>query len=213
MAAYDYDPIDGSPLFRDSDPPDIKVDPRAAAIYAAEVGNRIVGTTLYLNAYAYKREGLAGFDTTLGCSVVCRGGTWKRDVSFRVFSIVRGGMTDGTVFFQVPTEDATKDTEPAFTYAYNPGDGKLTLEAGVYLIHATSHPGAVVTGTTFMQLRAGTQGILDRKNPVLNADPVMSLSAQFRADGTEGLYIEMQKATGGSSNSSGTLRITRVSGL
>lgn len=181
-----------------------------------ERGNRFKGTTAERDTFTlagFAVEGHEWFDTTLGTLLTRRSGAWKRDVSFRIFSIVRGGMNDGTLYFQVPTEDTAKDTEPAFTYAYNAGDGKLTLEAGVYLLHATSHPGAVVSGTTFMQLRAGTQGVLDRKNPVLNADPVMSVNAQFRADGTEGLYIEMQKATGGSSSSSGSLRVTRVSGL
>ncbi|MGW9268319.1 hypothetical protein [Microbacterium sp. NPDC055599] len=61
MAANGYDPVDGSPLFSDSDAPDIKVDPRAVAIYAAEVGNRIVKANLAaLDAYPYKRKGLRG---------------------------------------------------------------------------------------------------------------------------------------------------------
>lgn len=61
MAVNGYDSTDGSPLFSDSDAPDIKVDPRAVAIYAAEVGNRIVKANYAaLDAYAYTRKGLRG---------------------------------------------------------------------------------------------------------------------------------------------------------
>lgn len=61
MAANGYDSTDGSPLFSDSDAPDIKVDPRAVAIYAAEVGNRIMKANIAgLEAYPFKRKGLAG---------------------------------------------------------------------------------------------------------------------------------------------------------
>ena len=62
MAANGFDPVDGSPLFSDTDAPDIKVDPRAAAEYAADVGNRIVRADLAaLDAYPYKRAGLKGY--------------------------------------------------------------------------------------------------------------------------------------------------------
>lgn len=65
MAVNNYDPVTGRPNFADSDPPDVKVDPGAAAKFAESVGNRIVGTTAELNAYAFRREGLEGYDTTL----------------------------------------------------------------------------------------------------------------------------------------------------
>jgi hypothetical protein len=213
MAKYGTNPVDGRPLFRDTDSPDIKLDPQQVADYAAEVGNRIVGTTAYLENYAFKRDGLAGYDTTRGCAVTYRGDTWRRDVSARFFTTARGGMTDGTPFFQVPVEDTGQDTEPAFTYTYSNTDGRVTLEAGVYLLHAKGHPGSVNTGTSFLQLRGTSQGVLDRKGPAISADPVMYVSALFRADGSEGLIVEIQKQTGGSSNGAGTLSIARIGGI
>lgn len=220
MAVNTYDAVTGRPVFSDNDPPDIKVDPGEAAKYAETVGTRIIGTTTTLGNYAYRRDGLAGYDTTRGCPVVYRGtkvaGAWTREVSFRTFSVSRGGMTDNQVFFQVPTEDTAKDTEPAFSYGYNAPDGKITPEAGVYLIHSRMHPGSAVTGSpTFLQLRSSVAGVgvLDRKTPARNDDPQMIVNALFRTDGTEGFYVEIQKVTAGSHNSSGFLNITKLTTL
>lgn len=78
MAANGYDPVDGSPLFSDTDAPDIKVDPRAAAIYAAGVGNRIVRANLAaLDAYAYKRAGLSGYALDTNRDYVHDGTGWR----------------------------------------------------------------------------------------------------------------------------------------
>ncbi|MDF2991465.1 MAG: hypothetical protein K0S37_1979 [Microbacterium sp.] len=151
-------------------------------------------------------------DTATRCERVA--GVWRRQgASFRQFTTARGGMTDGSPFFQVPVEDTEKDTDPAFAYTYSNADGRITLEAGVYEVHATGHPGSVATGTTFLQLRGTAQGVLDRKSPAVSADPVMSVSALFHANGAEGLIVEIQKQTGGSSNASGTLRIARIGGV
>lgn len=213
MAVDDgYDPVTGYPKFKDSGAPDVGLDPMEVARYAATVGNRIMGTTTYLNNYAYKREGLAGYDTTLGVPVVYRGGAWKRETSFRTFSLARSAMTDNSTFFQVPVEDTTKGTAAPFTYA-NGADGRINLEAGIYLLHAIVHPGGATTGTSFVQISATTQGLLGRGGVSINADPWMSCTALFRADGTEGIITFIQKVTGGASNGSGTLRITKLTNL
>lgn len=215
MAVGSYDPTTGRPIFPDSGAPDVGVDPTAVGIYAAEVGNRIMGTTAYLTNYAYRRDGLGGFDTTRGCPVIYRGtfatGTWKREVSFRTFNIARGGMTDGTAFFQVPTEDTAKDTEPAFTYSVSLE--KIKLEAGVYMVSVKAHPGAVTTGQSFVAIRGSVQGVVARGPVSLNADPWMTCAALFRADGTEDLIVDIQKTTGGSSNGSGVLNIAKIATL
>lgn len=78
MAANGYDPTDGSPLFSDSDAPDIKLDPRQAAIYAADVGNRIIRANLAgLDAYAYEREGLRGYALDTNSEYLHDGTGWK----------------------------------------------------------------------------------------------------------------------------------------
>lgn len=77
MAVNSYDPVNGSPLFSDSDAPDIKVDPRAAAIYAADVGNRIVRDNFAaLDAYSFKREGLRGYAKDTNREYVHDGSSW-----------------------------------------------------------------------------------------------------------------------------------------
>ncbi|MEV4737193.1 MULTISPECIES: hypothetical protein [unclassified Microbacterium] len=219
MAVDERDSVTGRPIFTDIGAPDTGVDPTEVGKYAAEVGNRIVGTTTYLENYAYRRDGLAGFDVTRGCPVIYRGtkttGSWKREVSFRTFGLARGGMTDGTPFFQVPTEDTAKDTEPAFTYTYNGANGQLTPEAGIYLLHVKAHPGGVVTGTTFVQIRGTTTatGLLARSGSSISADPWMACTALFRADGTEGFIVDIQKQTGGQSAGSGALSMTKLATL
>ena len=82
MAANGYDSVNGSPLFFDTDAPDIKVDPRAAAIYAADVGNRIVRANLAaLNAYAYKRAGLMGHALDTKKDYIHNGTGWRETIS------------------------------------------------------------------------------------------------------------------------------------
>lgn len=213
MAVGSYDATTGRPIFPDSGAPDVGVDPTEVGKYAAEVGTRILGTTTYLNGYAYKREGLAGYDTTRGCPVVYRSGNWVREVSFRTFNLARGGMTDGTAFFQVPTEDTAKDTEPAFTYSVSLE--KIKLEAGVYLVSVKAHPGSATTGQSFVAIKGSVQGVIPggRGAVALNADPWMTATATFRADGSEDLIIDIQKTTGNTSNGSGVLNITKLTTL
>lgn len=141
-------------------------------------------------------------------------GAWEATgTSFRHFTLSRAAMTDGTTFFQVPTEDTAKAAGPGFGYSYNGANGGLKLDSGVYVLTVRAHPGGVTTGTTFTQLRGTSQGVLARNAPAISADPWMTGSALFRADGTEELITDIQKSTGGSSNGSGFLSITRLRGL
>lgn len=78
MAVNTNDPTTGRPIFNDNDPPDIKVDPGAAASYAEEVGNRIVKADLAaLNLYAYKRAGLTGHALDTKTDYVHDGSGWR----------------------------------------------------------------------------------------------------------------------------------------
>ncbi|MEV4735569.1 MULTISPECIES: hypothetical protein [unclassified Microbacterium] len=179
-------------------------------------GNRFKGTTNERNAFTdagFAVEGQEWFDTTMGCLLIRRGTAWKREISFRTFTLARGGMTDNQTFFQVPTEDATKDTEPAFSYAYNGANGQITPEAGVYMLSVKAHPGGVATGTSFVQIRGTVQGLLGRGAFVIAADPWMSTSSLFRADGTEGFIVDIQKVTGSASAGSGALHMTKLTTL
>jgi len=180
-----------------------------------ERGNRFKGTTGERDAFTnagFAVEGHEWFDTTMGCLLIRRGSAWKRDVSFRTFTLARGGMTDNTAFFQVPTEDTAKDSEPAFLYSYDGASGKLTPEAGIYLLHAKGHPGSVATGASFIQIRSSATavGLLARASVSVNSDPWMACTALFRADGTEGFITEIQKVTGGAHGSFGILNVTKL---
>jgi hypothetical protein len=77
MAVNSYDPTTGRPIFIDTDPPDIKVDPTEAAKYAADVGNRIVRPNLAaLEAYEFKRAGLEGVAEDTGAVYGHNGSGW-----------------------------------------------------------------------------------------------------------------------------------------
>ncbi|KQQ65088.1 hypothetical protein [Microbacterium sp. Leaf320] len=181
-----------------------------------ERGNRFKGTTTQRDTFTtagFAVEGHEWFDTTMGCSLIRRGSSWKREISFRIFNLARGGMTDGSAFFQVPTEDTAKDTEPAFTYSVSLE--KIKLEAGIYLVSVKAHPGSATTGQSFVALRGSVQGVLPggRGAVALNADPWMTATATFRADGSEDLIVDIQKTTGNTSNGSGVLTITKLTTL
>lgn len=78
MAVNSYDPVTGRPIFLDTDAPDIKVDPSKAAEYAADVGNRIVrANKAALDAYPYKRAGLAGRALDTRIEYIHNGTTWE----------------------------------------------------------------------------------------------------------------------------------------
>lgn len=160
-------------------------------------------------------DGASAYSASSGNTFERTNGAWKRKVSFRTFNLARSTMTDGITFFQVPTEDTAKDTEPAFSYSYNGANGALTFEAGIYLLQVRAHAGGVTTGTSFVQIKGTVQGVLPggRGAVSINADPVMACSASFRADGSEGVIVDIQKVTGGSSDGSGVLNVIKISGL
>jgi len=88
MAVNRYDSTTGRPIFEDTDAPDIKVDPTEAAKYAAEVGNRVVRASLAgLNAYEYRRPGLAGHALDTGLEYVHDDSGW----------VLVGGLDTGYV--------------------------------------------------------------------------------------------------------------------
>jgi len=98
MAVNSYDPITGRPIFLDTDAPDIKVDPTAVGVYAADVGNVIVRADLAaLGEYPYKRKGLLGHALNTGILYSCDGSGWKPMVEpeLRPTSVV-GGTIDST---------------------------------------------------------------------------------------------------------------------
>lgn len=76
MAYSSLDPTTGAPEFADADAPDPAVNPSQVAAFAAQVGTRLIGTTAERTAYAYAREGLAWFDTTLEQPFVHNGSGW-----------------------------------------------------------------------------------------------------------------------------------------
>lgn len=124
MAVDTYDPITGRPIFLDGGAPDIAVDPTEVGKYAAEVGNRIVGTTAYRDGYPYKRKGLRAGDTTTNKEYEYTGEGW----------VVVGGPTL---------------TAPAPTMAANWSWGsgsKITRAGDVVTVHALLVRSSVIAG-------------------------------------------------------------------
>lgn len=77
MAVDGYDPITGAPQFSGGGAPDLAVDPTEVAKYAADVGNNIIRVNLAaLEAYEYKRKGLAGFALDTGTPYLHNGTGW-----------------------------------------------------------------------------------------------------------------------------------------
>lgn len=174
MAVNSYDPTTGRPIFVDTDAPDIKVDPTQAAVYAADVGNRIIRADLVaLDAYAYKREGLRGYALDSDIEYLCTGSGWS--ILLRPFSTYtttvtgltlgqvtvsakyeqRGKLIKGEVFVTRDTAGSptgsvtfTLPTTPANTSASrNIGAGSLYLQnnATVYTAHARYTGSNVIT--------------------------------------------------------------------
>lgn len=78
MAADSRDPITGAYIFSDTGAPDIGVDPTLVSAQANDVGTRIVRANLAaLDAYAYKRAGLAGHALDTGREYVHDGTGWR----------------------------------------------------------------------------------------------------------------------------------------
>ncbi|WP_336647516.1 hypothetical protein [Microbacterium sp. MMO-10] len=79
MVANSNDSVTGRPIFDANGAADTAGDPNAVATYAAEVGNRIVkANKAALDAYAYKRAGLAGFALDTKTEYVHNGSGWVR---------------------------------------------------------------------------------------------------------------------------------------
>lgn len=207
---------EGTPTFNNS--PQTVVDLTKLRDLVIERGNRFKGTTAQRNTFTtagYAAEGVVWYDTTLGVELIRRGGAWKRTQSFRSFTLARSSMNDATMFFQTMSEETAKASAAAFSYAYassGSDQGKITPEAGIYLVNARLHPGSAATGLTYVQIRS-TEASIARGLSVVNADPWAYGSAIFRGDGSIGFWVEMYKTTGTSSNGNGFLTIERLGDL
>lgn len=79
MAVDSYDPTTGAPQFSDGGAPDIGVDPTEVGKYAADVGNRVVRSSLAeLELYGFKRAGLAGYATDTNTEYRHDGTNWVK---------------------------------------------------------------------------------------------------------------------------------------
>lgn len=204
----------GSPTFNNT--PQTVADLTRLRDLVLQRGTRLIGTTTERNTFSnagYAVEGMRWYDTTMKAELIRIGADWKREVSYRIFNFTRAGMTDNQAFFQVPTEDTTKDTEPAFSYTLSLE--RIKLEPGIYLVSAKGHAGANTTGQSYIQIRGTAQGQLPGGiGPVSrNSDPWMACTATFRADGAEELAVDIYKQTGGSTTGTGVLTITKLTTL
>lgn len=99
MAIDDRDTVTGSLIFLDTGAPDTGVDPTEVSKQANDVGTRIIRPNLTaLEAYLYKRKGLAGLDESTMLPYVHDGSSWKPDRAFaetagRSYVNATGGVT------------------------------------------------------------------------------------------------------------------------
>lgn len=112
MAYSSLDPVTGAPQFADADAPDPAVNPTQVSDYAAQVGNRLVGTTAERTAYPYDREGLRWYDTTLNIEFVHDGTGWV------VASLQPLNATFTPTRFQHGRTNVTTDATGYFTVTF-----------------------------------------------------------------------------------------------
>lgn len=157
MAVNSYDPVDGHPIFVDSDAPDVKVDPTEAAKYAGKVGTRLIGTTSARTAYTFAREGLEWYDTDLDSVFLHTGSGWRlweRDwTSYTpTFSGFAGSVAAqykvdrGEVTVRIRVAITSMTSNPTFSLPINASDAVLEHQPGsATLIPAAGieYPGVV----------------------------------------------------------------------
>lgn len=166
MAANGYDPVDGSPLFSDSDAPDIKVDPRAAAIYAAEVGNRIMKVNLAgLEAYPFKRKGLAGIALDTNVEYKHDGTGWVQVGESAPVNVSTFGAGFSAVDGFTPRVRRVGSRVTLFgavqrSGALGSGGNLLTVPAGFAPGSATNLSAVVTSGGQGVQLQITAAGVL-----------------------------------------------------
>lgn len=99
MASSSNDPTTGAPIYLDSDAPDPAVNPTQVAAFAASVGTRLIGTTAERTAYAYAREGLAWYDTTLDALYMHNGSGWAVLLQTGVYTpnLARATVGNGSI--------------------------------------------------------------------------------------------------------------------
>ncbi|RLP76339.1 hypothetical protein D9V32_05570 [Mycetocola tolaasinivorans] len=76
MAFQSRDPVTGAYRFTEDGAPELGADLTLVAEQAAAAGTRPIGTTAEMNAYAFKRKGLAWGNTSTGTDWVYDGSKW-----------------------------------------------------------------------------------------------------------------------------------------
>lgn len=164
MAYSSVDLTTGAPIFADGDAPDAAVNPTQAAAYAAQVGNRLIGSNSDMITYDYARKGLQWFNTTDDILYQHDGSDWKPIWSdWRAYTPTLTNCSGGTVaaFWRrdagsievsIRHTSPTITGQPAYSLPVEAANSNLEVRATAYLYDASSPSaspvGAVRKGTS-----------------------------------------------------------------
>lgn len=166
MAVNSYDATTGAPKFDDNDAPDIKVDPAAAAAYAADVGNRVMRANLAaLNSYAYRRKGLAGVALDTNVDYKHDGTGWVQTGESAAVDISTFGAGFAALSGFTPRVRRAGNRVQIFgalqrSGTSGTGANLLTVPAGYAPVDATNLSAVITSGGQAVQLQITSAGVL-----------------------------------------------------
>lgn len=169
MTASSFDPATGAPIFDDADAPDVAQNPTEAAAFAGRVGTRLIGTTSERVAYAYAREGLRWYDTTVEGEFIHNGSGWVCGDAPRTEVVSRNISGTNTFVNQVPFADFPNadDAEAMLSsFVKRFGDTKLVIR--IYA-SAQMSSGVSQNGTLGLRIGATDYDVAKRRFPTAPA--------------------------------------------
>jgi hypothetical protein len=217
MASSSNDPTTGAPVFLDSDAPDPAVNPSEVAGYAASVGTRLIGSTTERNAYAYGRDGLRWYDTTLKCEYRHDGASWRPEMSLqKAFTWSRANV-DSTAQYPELVEDATNTTESSLasfervsgTDPDGVGGVKLPIR-GVYHISVRMTLAAVAGARSFIQIGSDTDPFRQRATVPSGEDQMAINQIVYTSAADQVVPIWFYKSNGNLGANTGRVLVRRL---
>ena len=177
----------------------------------------LVGGLAYYRTTAAMRADVAGLAPGQQCVVIATGlyhsliaGDWRRETlgDHGEYTLLANAAASNVVFVT-----GTVTVDPSLTFrdpVSATGSGTITLaDAGVYLIEFYASVGAAVTGRTYLALKAGAT-TLARSTIGTGEDQGFVAATVYRAAAGVEIGAEFLKNTGGTSNISGRIRVTRI---
>jgi hypothetical protein len=217
MASSSNDPTTGAPVFLDSDAPDPAVNPSEVAGFAASVGTRLIGSTTERNAYAYGRDGLRWYDTTLKTEYRDDGTNWRAELTLqKAFTWSRANV-DSTAQYPELVEDVGNTTESSLASFQRVSgvdpDGIAGVKVptpGVYHVSVGMNLAAVAGGRSFIQIGLDTDQYRQRST-VHSGEDQLSVNQIVRTTAVDQVIpIWFYKSNGNLGVNTGRVMVRRL---